>query len=409
LKLLNINSTIVLNFVKTYKNFYILLLIGFTFNSLSVYSNTISKYGYSEFIKELIFISISLFLSVLFTITILKYFKKVKDVDKTLNLLISINIFIFIFGIILSILMVFLPGSLVPLINGAKRWIVTPFFSISPIEIIKYGFLFVMAILFSSNKFIFYLDKKHSFELYIPFYLFFLFLTVFVVLFQKDFGNFFLLSTIFILVVLIYFKNTSSFWWFIFSGGILFTLFIISEEHRINRVLSWFYSIYQTQNENVDYNNYQILQGLYTINEGLLKNIFLGCGYLESVMKFKVPELHTDMVFTSWISENGILGLFVYFLFIFFLSYNIYTISSRINNYFLYVYSFVLISYFWITIFINLFGVLGLIPFKGISVPFLSYGGSNLITNTLLIINFTLVSYLLTIKDIKENINLSKK
>jgi len=397
------NHSIKNSFFNTYKNFFILLFIGFTFNMLSVYSNTIDKQGLNGVLKEGIFILISIFLSFILVFYILRHLNKNKDISKTINILISINIFIFSFGIILSILMVFLPGNVVPFINGAKRWIVTPFFSIAPIEIIKYGFFFVIALLFASNKYIFFLDKKHSFELYLPFYLFFMFLTVFVVLFQKDFGNFFLLSTIFISVVFIYFKNNTSFWFFIFSGIVVFTLFIISEEHRINRVMSWFYSIYETTGK-VDYNNYQILQGLYTINEGLLKNIFFGCGYLESVIKLKVPELHTDMVLTSWISENGLFGLFLYFSFIFAISYNIYKISLLAENYLLYIYSFVLICYFWITIFINLLGVLGLIPFKGISVPFLSYGGSNLITNTLLLVNFSLISFLIIVKDIKENL-----
>jgi len=143
---------------------------------------------------------------------------------------------------------------------------------------------------------------------------------------------------------------------------------------------------------------------LYTINEGLLTNIIFGCGLFESVLKVKVPELYTDMVFVTVISETGLFGLLMYFSFMMLLTYQIYIKTKNTTSFYIYVYSFVIISYFWITIFINLLGVLGIIPFKGISVPFLSYGGSNLLFNILILVNFIIMNFLISVKETRNKI-----
>ena len=400
--MLNKDKLYSLSIFKTYRFLIMLTIIGFLINIVSVYTNTKDLYGSGMVLKEVIFVIITICISFIYMYYFMYTYNN-KNVNDTFERIVMINLIIFLIGISLSIIMVFLPNTIVPYINGAKRWIITPFFSISPIEMIKYGFLFLIAFLFSTNKFIFHLDKKHSFELYTPFYVFFLFLTIFVVFFQKDFGNFVLLSTIFIFVVFIYFKKNTSLYFFSIVILLLFVLFIISEEHRVSRFLSWFYSIYSVE-EGVNFNNYQILQGLYTINEGLLTNIIFGCGLFESVLKVKVPELYTDMVFVTVISETGLFGLLMYFSFMMLLTYQIYIKTKNTTSFYIYVYSFVIISYFWITIFINLLGVLGIIPFKGISVPFLSYGGSNLLFNILILVNFIIMNFLISVKETRNKI-----
>lgn len=301
-----------------------------------------------------------------------------------------INSSFLIISIILSILIFILPDSLMPTINGAKRWIKTPFFNIAVVEIIKISFVFIFSHIFSSNKFLKNMNT-HKISFFKPILLLFLILLLVVTVKQKDFGNFFLFCVVFITMVFLFFNKIRLVFKILSLSLVGFFLLIITSPHRIDRVLGWF-------KEDSLNGNYQVEQGLHAIHEGS----FFGIGAGNSIFKLGyIPEVHTDMIFSLLINEFGLFGLSLYFFLVFYFLIFLVILSLKLNN--LYLINYTLISSLLIgyQIFINLFGILGIIPLKGINVPFLSYGGSS--TISLFILISLNISLFYIIKNKKEN------
>lgn len=124
---------------------------------------------------------------------------------------------------------------------------------------------------------------------------------------------------------------------------------------------------------------YQIIQSLTAVGSGGA----LGLGIGASVQKlFFLPASHTDFVFSVICEELGFVGgvliVLVYLSLAFFGALIAYTHWREI-------FSYLVAQMMWIIIvveaFLNIGVVLGLLPTKGLPLPFLSYGGSNLITS----------------------------
>ena len=123
---------------------------------------------------------------------------------------------------------------------------------------------------------------------------------------------------------------------------------------------------------------FQIIQSLYAIGPGGL----FGVGYLNSRQKnFYLPEPQTDFIFSIIAEEFGVVGaLFVLSLFAIILIRSL-KISLRQNDLFSKYLAFGLTFQLIIQVIMNLSVVIGLIPVTGVTLPFLSYGGSSLLTS----------------------------
>ena len=123
---------------------------------------------------------------------------------------------------------------------------------------------------------------------------------------------------------------------------------------------------------------FQMIQSLYAIGPGGL----LGRGYLNSVQKhFYLPEPQTDFIFSIIAEEFGVLGaVFVVSMFVL-LFYRGVMISSKCNNLFGKYLSFGILFQIIFQAMMNLMVVVGLIPVTGVTLPFLSYGGSSLLVS----------------------------
>ena len=121
---------------------------------------------------------------------------------------------------------------------------------------------------------------------------------------------------------------------------------------------------------------FQIIQSLYAIGPGGL----LGTGFLNSIQKqFYLPEPQTDFIFSIVAEEFGIVGaIFVGFMFVFII-YRGLKISLNCNDLFGKYLSFGMIFQLAFQSAMNLMVVIGLIPVTGVTLPFLSYGGSSLL------------------------------
>ncbi len=129
--------------------------------------------------------------------------------------------------------------------------------------------------------------------------------------------------------------------------------------------------------KNYETSGYQICNGFIAINDGGL----LGLGIGKSKQKYSyIPEPHTDSVFAIIMEEYGLIFCFFIFFGYIFMLWRILEISSK---------SFTIRGrymclgvavYLFAHIFINLGGLFGIIPLTGVPLPFLSYGGSFLIS-----------------------------
>ncbi|MCB0374385.1 MAG: rod shape-determining protein RodA, partial [Sinomicrobium sp.] len=116
----------------------------------------------------------------------------------------------------------------------------------------------------------------------------------------------------------------------------------------------------------------------------------LGKGFLEGTLTKGdfVPEQHTDYIFTSVGEEWGFVGgLLVVLLFVLFL-FRLFILAERQRSRFGRVYGYGAASLFFVHFFINIGMVIGLLPTVGIPLPFFSYGGSGLLSFTLLLFIF---------------------
>lgn len=120
---------------------------------------------------------------------------------------------------------------------------------------------------------------------------------------------------------------------------------------------------------------FQIIQSLYAIGPGGL----LGLGFGNSVQKhFYLPEPQTDFIFSIISEEFGFLGvLLVSFLFIMII-YSGFKIAMKCEDYFGKYLAFGISFGLSFQAMLNLMVVVGLIPVTGVTLPFLSYGGSSL-------------------------------
>ncbi|MCF8428841.1 MAG: rod shape-determining protein RodA [Bacteroidia bacterium] len=131
---------------------------------------------------------------------------------------------------------------------------------------------------------------------------------------------------------------------------------------------------------------YNVQQSLIAIGSGGA----FGKGYLEGTQnKFRfVPEQSTDFIFCTIGEEFGFLGSLIFIILYMLLLYRLLVMSERQRSKFNRVYGYSLIAILFFHFLINIGMTLGLMPVIGIPLPFFSYGGSALLSFTILLFIF---------------------
>lgn len=143
---------------------------------------------------------------------------------------------------------------------------------------------------------------------------------------------------------------------------------ILESDYRLNRL------IYTNPCDRYESTSgYQVCNGYIAIDNGGLK----GSGIGNSVQKYLyLPASHTDFIFPIIIEEFGVIvgiAILVGYMFIAYLTFKIATNCYELQNS---IICYGIGIYFLLHIFVNLGGVLGIIPLTGVPLPFLSYGGT---------------------------------
>ncbi len=359
----------------------LLIIVSIIFSySLSVYTVVFYEYSqYHFFTRQLLVGLLSIFL-----MWGISFFNPDFIIGK-------VGMSLFVIFLILMIAMPFLPSSFVTTAGGANRWIRLPGFSLSPVEFFKIGFIYFLAWSFHRRV----MDKpkkmglKEEVILLLPYFVAFLLVVFLVAFLQKDLGQVVLLGLI--LVVLLIFANRS--FKIFLALGFLIVMGIISlilaAPHRVQRIYSW-WALNQDKilsilpkwaDEHLRIEElpepYQVSHSLNAIHNGG----FFGTGLAQGNIKLGfLSEVHTDFILAGITEEIGLLGLFIVSAIMYVIVWRIFRISKRVENPIYHLFTLGLGLMIIIAFLINSYGISGMIPIKGIAVPFLSYGGSSMLS-----------------------------
>jgi cell division protein FtsW len=297
-----------------------------------------------------------------------------------------IGLTLFFGSLILMIAMPFLPESLVKEVGGAKRWIKVFGFSLAPVEFFKVGFIYFLSWSFSRKlKEHHGLDLQEEFKRFLPYGIVFLGAIFIIAFLQNDLGQVVVLGLT-LLFLLMFAGSSFRFFLSILSVTLMaFIVVIFSSDHRIERIMSWWSlaqntilemfpeSIAEKLRVPMEIVPYQIGHSLNAIHNGG----FFGDGLANGIFKLGfLSEVHTDFVLAGIAEEFGFVGvLFVVFIFLWILQ-RIFKVANRTQDRHIYLFSIGIGLILSFAFLINAYGISGLTPIKGISVPFLSYGGS---------------------------------
>jgi len=146
---------------------------------------------------------------------------------------------------------------------------------------------------------------------------------------------------------------------------------------RLDRLKAWFDPWAYEMDE-----GYQTVQSLMALGSGGLTGVGLGSGGSKW---FYLPERHTDFIFSVWGEEMGFIGAVFVVALIGFIVWRGLRIAIRVNNYYAALLAMGIISSLALQSLLNLWVVTGLAPVTGVTLPFMSYGGTSLVVSMAMI------------------------
>lgn len=336
-----------------YFGFLVLSCIFIYSSSVSV-ANRISLGDYYFFKHQLYFSFLSIFIVLFLLIFDEEILKKY-------------SIFLFVSSLILLIL--------VPIMGfqtkGAKRWIYLFGISIQPTEILKPTLILINAYLL--EKFVILKQPKYIITTVLLYLI-----SIFFIYKQPDIGTLILITVIFFTqIFLIDSINLKKSMFIIFAFLSFFVIIYFTLPHVSNRINNFISSI-----KNPDSVNYQVKRSLIAYqNSG-----FFGKGFLEGEVKNFIPDVHTDFIFPAIAEEFGFLIVFLIIsLYFYFTLRVLFKVMKIENNLFKVISLYGLSLLFLVQTVINIGVSLNLLPTKGMTLPFLSYGGSSMIGSSITI------------------------
>lgn len=343
------------NYIKKFDWITFIIVIFFiALGLLSIYGISLGgkETGMLSFKKQIIIAGIGILM--MFLISIIDY-----------KILKTYSIFLYIISIGLLTAVLF-AGKI---IRGTKGWFVVFGYGFQPVELAKIFLILILAKYFSSKiheikkfKHIIVSGAIASFAI-IP------------TMLQPDLGSAAILFLIWAGMLLVFGIKKSHF-------IIIITLFLLIA------VSFWFFALKPYQKDRIYTfldasrdplgKGYNITQSLIAIGSGQLRGKGLGSG-TQTQLKF-LPETKTDFIFSVMAEEMGFWMITLIFIGWVIFLYRICQLSKKTNNEFA---SFIVLGiaiFFFIHCFVNIGVSIGILPVTGIPLPFMSYGGSFLIT-----------------------------
>ena len=264
---------------------------------------------------------------------------------------------IILFICIILLILVLIPG-IGTVRNGSRSWFGIGSFGIQPSEFTK------LALIIYTSRYVFNFKKMS--------YIIFITLIIFgIIMLQPDFGT----GTIIVMTIFgILFINGMNIS-FILKIGIIgiigVIILVLVAPYRLSRVMSFLNPWSDPLGS-----GFQIIMSMYAIGPGGL----FGLGYGNSIQKhFYLPEPQTDFIFSIISEEFGFVGILIVSILFITIIYNGFLIAINTEDKFGKNLAFGI----GFQTLLNLMVVVGLIPVTGVTLPFLSYGGSSLLISML--------------------------
>ena len=273
---------------------------------------------------------------------------------------------ILIFGLcLIGLVLTLIPGIGVK-VNGAQRWIGLGSLRIQPSEFAKIGMVLLLAKYFAvEQRMIGSLVKG------------FLVPSILIgsvcglILLQPDFGTCFLCGTV---GAILMFQAGVGLKWLMPVAGLavsVFSVLVYFDPVRIRRVTS-FLDVEANANDSA----YQLWQGMLAFGVGGVEGVGLGMGRQQM---YFLPEAHTDFIFPVIGEELGLVATFGILIAFFILFFSVGVKLRQVSKLHEYLLAMGSLLFVILQAIINIGVVTGCLPTKGMSLPFISYGGSNLV------------------------------
>ena len=313
---------------------------------------------YYYFYKQLAFIIVGLIAGLVIIKTDTKYYKIIVPI-------------LFVFAIALNLWALTFEE-----LSGSKNWIDLKVLKLQPSEVSKPIIIALLAILFEKNyRKLRTVNIKH-YDIIATMLLISMIIPAIIIL-QKDFGT--LLITLFIIGMMflsspiLKVDKIKTLLLMVGLGALALLVMYSVQGYILNEARLSRFTSFLDPCGNYENGGYQVCNSYIAINDGGLWGLGIG----KSKQKYSyIPEPHTDSAFAIIAEEYGIYRTVFIFILYAIVLYRIAVIGSKASTLRGRYICVGIISYIFIHIFINLGGMFGLIPLTGVPLPFLSYGGS---------------------------------
>ncbi len=253
--------------------------------------------------------------------------------------------------------------------KGAKSWFSFGIFSFQPVDMMKLVLILILSKYFS-RRHVEIRDIKHifisGFYAFVPFVLVFL---------QPDFGSAMVIFLIWFGMILVSGISKAHLFLVFFSGAVIFSLlwiFMLAPYQKA-RVLDFINPLADVHNT-----GYNASQSTIAVGSGEILGKGLGFG-TQSRLKF-LPEPQSDFIFAAFAEEWGFVGsCFILLLYGLVIWRILHSASLGASNFEM-LFGIGIAIYFISHILVNIGMNIGIMPITGIPLPFMSYGGSHLVT-----------------------------
>ena len=336
---------------------FIAVIILSLFGVIMIYSSSYiwAEYKYSDPYKylknQLLFFCIGIVLMII--VSKVDYKKYFRYSNKILLICITLLILVLIPGI----------GTVR---NGSRSWFGIGSFGIQPSEFAKLGLIIFTSKYLSNNPNAMKNFKKGVLPILL------ITICIFgIIMLQPDFGTGTILVMTIIGLLFVAGLNIKIFMKFGVVALMGVVVLILIAPYRLKRILSFLDPWSDPLGS-----GFQIIQSLYSIGPGGL----FGLGFGNSIQKhFYLPEPQTDFIFSIISEEFGFMGIIIISILFIIIFLNCLKISMKCNDLFGKYLSFGITFGLIFQTILNLSVVVGLIPVTGVTLPFLSYGGSSLL------------------------------
>ena len=250
-------------------------------------------------------------------------------------------------------------------VGGALRWIQLPLgFRFEPSEIAKIAFCFLAASLVTR-------EENALRKIKLGWVALGILVPLAVLNFQHDFGSLVIITLTGVALLFIFGLNLK---WLLAAGFASIPIFyfaVWNYPYRRARIEAFIDPWSDPAKK-----GFQVIQSMLSVHSGGLTGVGLGQGQGKL---FFLPEAHTDFTMAVFFEEMGFVGVLAILALYGFVIFKGFQIAIKVQDAFKRTLVIGLITTFALSVFINVGVVMGLVPTKGLTMPFMSYGGSSLL------------------------------